>query len=170
MYHLFKWIISVWYHLFSSPGMENQEPERYNMISKGKRLKWNGYFFPKIYTVCPRSSDPFYVVTYCIKWVTTSWKYSIPYNLSNCNSFGYYFSYCLYFCLYVTLVLNLSVSTYFCISVFLSLCLPYLCFYVFLYVVSLIFSTLSYSPTPFVFTFLSLSLSRTGGWLLMISC
>ena len=26
------------------------------------------------YTVCPRSSDPFYVVTYYIKWVTTSLK------------------------------------------------------------------------------------------------
>ena len=25
------------------------------------------------YTVCPRSSDPLYVVTYYIKWVTTSW-------------------------------------------------------------------------------------------------
>ena len=24
-------------------------------------------------TVCPRSSDPFYVVTYYIKWVNTSW-------------------------------------------------------------------------------------------------
>ena len=24
-------------------------------------------------TVCPRSKDPFYVVTYSIKWVTTSW-------------------------------------------------------------------------------------------------
>ena len=23
-------------------------------------------------TVCPRSSDPFYIVTYYIKWVTTS--------------------------------------------------------------------------------------------------
>ena len=28
-------------------------------------------------TVCPRSSDPFYIVTYYIKWVTTSWTYSI---------------------------------------------------------------------------------------------
>ena len=28
-------------------------------------------------TVCPRSSDSFYVVTYYIKWVTTSWTYSI---------------------------------------------------------------------------------------------
>ena len=26
------------------------------------------------YSVCPRSSDPFYIVTYYIKWVTTSWK------------------------------------------------------------------------------------------------
>ena len=24
-------------------------------------------------TVCPRSNDPFYIVTYYIKWVTTSW-------------------------------------------------------------------------------------------------
>ena len=28
-------------------------------------------------TVCPRSSDPFYLVTYFIKWVTTSWTNSI---------------------------------------------------------------------------------------------
>ena len=28
-------------------------------------------------TVCPRSSDLYYIVTYCIKWVTTSWTYSI---------------------------------------------------------------------------------------------
>ena len=27
-------------------------------------------------TVCPRSSDPFDVVTYYMKWVTTSWTYS----------------------------------------------------------------------------------------------
>ena len=31
----------------------------------------------KKYTICPRSSDPFYKVTYYIKWVTTSWTYSI---------------------------------------------------------------------------------------------
>ena len=29
-------------------------------------------------TICPRSSDPFYVVTYYIKWVTTSGTHSIP--------------------------------------------------------------------------------------------
>ena len=28
------------------------------------------------YTVCPRSSDPFYIVTYNINWVTTSWAHS----------------------------------------------------------------------------------------------
>ena len=30
-----------------------------------------------MYTICPRSSDPFYIVSYYIKWVTTSWTYSI---------------------------------------------------------------------------------------------
>ena len=30
-------------------------------------------------TVCPRSSDPFYIVTYYINWVPTSWIYSILY-------------------------------------------------------------------------------------------
>ena len=27
-------------------------------------------------TICPGSSDPFYIVNYCIKWVTTSWTHS----------------------------------------------------------------------------------------------
>ena len=27
-------------------------------------------------TVCPRSSDPFTIVSYYMKWVTTSWTYS----------------------------------------------------------------------------------------------
>ena len=30
----------------------------------------------RLYTVCPRSSDPFYIVRYYIQWVTTSWTYS----------------------------------------------------------------------------------------------
>ena len=30
----------------------------------------------EICTVCPRSSDPFYIATYYTKWVTTSWAYS----------------------------------------------------------------------------------------------
>ena len=28
------------------------------------------------YTICPRNSDPFYIVSCYIKWVTTSWAYS----------------------------------------------------------------------------------------------
>ena len=28
-------------------------------------------------TVCPGSSDPFYILSYYIKWVTTSWTHSI---------------------------------------------------------------------------------------------
>ena len=28
-------------------------------------------------SVCPWSSDPFYIVSYCIKWVITSWTHSI---------------------------------------------------------------------------------------------
>ena len=27
-------------------------------------------------TICLRSSDPFYIVSYYIKWVTTSWTHS----------------------------------------------------------------------------------------------
>ena len=29
------------------------------------------------YTVCPRSLDPFYIVTYYVKWDETSWTYSM---------------------------------------------------------------------------------------------
>ena len=30
----------------------------------------------RVVTVCPRSSDPFYIVSYYMKGVTTSWTYS----------------------------------------------------------------------------------------------
>ena len=30
-----------------------------------------------VYAICPRSSDPIYIVSYYIKWVTTSWTHSI---------------------------------------------------------------------------------------------
>ena len=33
----------------------------------------------KQYTVRPKSSDPFYIVSYYIKWVTTSWTHSTLY-------------------------------------------------------------------------------------------
>ena len=35
------------------------------------------YFDYIEYTVCPGSSDPFYIVTYYMKSVTTSWTYNI---------------------------------------------------------------------------------------------
>ena len=35
------------------------------------------HFEHLVYTICPGSSDPFYIVThYNIKWVITSWTYS----------------------------------------------------------------------------------------------
>ena len=36
----------------------------------------------RYYTMCPRSSDPFYIVSYYIKWVITSWTHSIYFFLS----------------------------------------------------------------------------------------
>ena len=42
-----------------------------------------GYFIPAAFpllkiktTICPRSSDPFNIATYYIKWVTTFWTHS----------------------------------------------------------------------------------------------
>ena len=33
------------------------------------------YFVEETATVCPRNNDQFFVVTYYITWVTTSWTY-----------------------------------------------------------------------------------------------
>ena len=48
-------------------------------------------------TICPRSSYSFYVVPYCIKWVTTSWTDRINVSqTTNVNlGFGIWFSTCL---------------------------------------------------------------------------
>ena len=41
------------------------------------------YHIKWVTTVCPESSDPFYIVTCYIKWVTTSWTYSkLPCNIT----------------------------------------------------------------------------------------
>ena len=37
-------------------------------------------YFLFIHTICQRSSDPFYIVPYYTKWVTTSWTHSIESN------------------------------------------------------------------------------------------
>ena len=39
---------------------------------EGKKEEEKGF-----HTVCPRSSDPFYIVTHYVNWVTTSWAYSM---------------------------------------------------------------------------------------------
>ena len=44
------------------------------------------------YTVCPRSSDPFYIVCYYINWVTASWTHSI------CIAFSLHCFYFLFRC------------------------------------------------------------------------
>ena len=36
----------------------------------------NIYVYRLVYTICPGSSDPFYIVSYYIRWVTTSWTHS----------------------------------------------------------------------------------------------
>ena len=37
------------------------------------KANWKLFQSQLLNTVCPRSSDPFYIVIYYIKWVTTSW-------------------------------------------------------------------------------------------------
>ena len=45
--------------------------------SKDTRLMSVDMMASQGYTVCPRSSDSFYILTYYIKWVTISWTHSI---------------------------------------------------------------------------------------------
>ena len=57
-----------------------------NIIYKIYKETFFGNYYNKLmhfhisffkYAVCPRSSDPYYIVIYNIKWVTTFWTYSI---------------------------------------------------------------------------------------------
>ena len=49
------------------------------MIYSNQRKEINRQFEnkEKLSTVCPRSLNPFYIVSHCIKWVKTSRIYSI---------------------------------------------------------------------------------------------
>ena len=82
------WIWQVRYRVYvSMPGQRSTN----KMKKEWKVTTWNviTIFLPKRgqefgrypclekRTVCPKSSDPFYVVTSYIQWVTTSWTYSI---------------------------------------------------------------------------------------------
>ena len=51
-------------------------------------------FEPSPCTVCPRSSDTFYMVTYYIKWVTTSWIDGISTNRT-AKMHPYMYTYCM---------------------------------------------------------------------------
>ena len=44
---------------------------------QSKELFFFVTMYPFQHTVCPRSSDPFYTISYCVKWITTSWTHSI---------------------------------------------------------------------------------------------
>ena len=46
------------------------------VITEDQKLARTKNFRFNLCTVCPGSSDPFYIVTYYIKWVTTSWPHS----------------------------------------------------------------------------------------------
>ena len=45
--------------------------------SHGKRNKTLKVNVEPLCTVCPRSSDPIYIVSYYIKWENTTWTYGI---------------------------------------------------------------------------------------------
>ena len=48
-----------------------------NHVSQTKTAQMNIFRKERVRgTVCPRSCDPFYIITYYIKWVTTSWTHS----------------------------------------------------------------------------------------------
>ena len=62
---IFQAFIGIFRHLFGwSPGCWSEAKE-------GRQRKQGLILFLR--TVCPRSSDPFYIVTYYIKRVTNSW-------------------------------------------------------------------------------------------------
>ena len=51
-------------------------PQKTTQIKYGSKYNWYISTF-YISTVCPGSSDLFYIVSYYIKWVTTSWTHSV---------------------------------------------------------------------------------------------
>ena len=51
-------------------GIKQKEAKR-SRKSREKGVKKVSHFYNS--TVCPRRSDSFYIVSYYIKWVTTSW-------------------------------------------------------------------------------------------------
>ena len=72
-FSLFLTVIRFYQRIKESKQKSKQKAMNF-LRQKGIKIakkRYNGEFC--ILTVCPRSSDPFYIVTYYIKWVTTSW-------------------------------------------------------------------------------------------------
>ena len=143
-----------------------------------------------LYTICPRSSDPFYIVPYYIKEVTTSWTKSncvihlflyerscvcvlcvgkciiiVHISLIDRVKRNIFFPFSIWLSLFLSLFLSLSlsISNSVCLSVCLSMCVSVflpVCFSVCLSAVS--FSIL-------IFLSLSLSLPPSMNWLYCVS-
>ena len=68
-----KWVTTSWTHsmyktIFSALNS-------YRILYNGQKYCPSSYC--DFYTICPRSSDPFYIVSYYTKLVTTSWTHSM---------------------------------------------------------------------------------------------
>ena len=61
-------------HISLSSGGAMFCPYSQKIISGFEQTRYSHF---GLYTVCPRSSDPFHIARYYKKWVTTSWTYSI---------------------------------------------------------------------------------------------
>ena len=65
--------ITIFFQRCDSPAVY---PAHDPFASGKEAARHKGSTYLSIYTVCPRSSDPFYRVSYYINWVTTSWSHS----------------------------------------------------------------------------------------------
>ena len=73
------------------PSLENN-PDPLFLLGIRTSLKF--FWLYKInHTVCPRSSDPFYILGCFINWVTTYWTYSMYCQQNHLNTVGLNFTY-----------------------------------------------------------------------------
>ena len=68
--------------LLAVPAHDARDPARQVLEDLAPRVhhvleRSNAAFISYGFTMCPGSSDPFYIVTYYIIWVITSWTYSM---------------------------------------------------------------------------------------------
>ena len=72
-----KWVTTSWTHsIYRSQVLLPPSPEKCYVIFSFFHVSFSlSNWIPFQNTVCPGSSGPFYIVTYYVKWVTTSWTY-----------------------------------------------------------------------------------------------